>query len=66
MSGLGGFLNRVALLSSGVGIGGFILQQSLYTVEGGHRAVIWDRFSGVQETVKDEGTHFRIPFITVC
>lgn len=64
MSGLGGFLNRVALLSSGVGIGGFILQQSLYTVEGGHRAVIWDRFSGVQETVKDEGTHFRIPFIT--
>lgn len=35
------------------------------TVDGGHRAVIWDRFSGVQPYVMGEGTHFRIPMLQV-
>jgi len=34
-------------------------------VDGGHRAVIWNRFSGgIQDDVVGEGTHFRIPFVS--
>jgi len=29
-------------------------------VDGGERAVIWDRFSGVKDEVVGEGTHFLI------
>ena len=32
-------------------------------VEGGHRAVIFDRFQGVKDDVSDEGTHFLIPWV---
>jgi hypothetical protein len=32
-------------------------------VDGGHRAVIFDRFRGVQEEVVGEGTHFLIPWV---
>ena len=32
-------------------------------VDGGHRAVIFDRFQGVKDTVTDEGTHFLIPWV---
>lgn len=33
------------------------------SVEGGHRAVIFDRFAGVKPDVIGEGTHFLIPLI---
>ena len=36
---------------------------SLYDVKGGTRAVIFDRLSGVKETVMNEGTHFLIPWL---
>lgn len=32
-------------------------------VDAGHRAVIFDRFRGVQDTVAGEGTHFVIPWV---
>jgi prohibitin 1 len=35
----------------------------VFTVDGGHRAVIFDRFSGVKNQVVGEGTHFFIPWI---
>lgn len=41
-------------------IGGLV-KLSLYSVDGGHRAVIWDRFRGVLPTVKGEGLNFKIP-----
>jgi len=34
----------------------------LFNVEGGHRAVMFHRFGGVQDTVKAEGTHLMIPW----
>lgn len=34
----------------------------LYNVDGGERAVIFNRISGVSEHVKGEGTHFRVPW----
>lgn len=32
-------------------------------VDGGHRAVIFDRFSGIKQDVTGEGTHFFIPWV---
>ena len=34
-----------------------------FAVDGGHRAVIFDRISGVSEKVRGEGTHFLIPVV---
>ena len=32
-------------------------------VDGGHRAVMYSRLTGIQEDVKEEGTHFMIPWL---
>ncbi|KAK3392196.1 band 7 family-domain-containing protein [Sordaria brevicollis] len=44
-------------------VGVALLQNSIYDVKGGSRAVIFDRVSGVKETVVNEGTHFLIPWL---
>jgi len=56
---LGGFAQ--VTLGGGILLAG--LDTALYNVDGGHRAVIYDRFSGILDEVKDEGTHFRIPLL---
>eukprot|EP00041_Stephanoeca_diplocostata_P008563 m.126697 g.126697 ORF g.126697 m.126697 type:complete len:273 (+) comp17385_c0_seq1:120-938(+) len=59
----GALFNRLTF--AGLGISGIALlsDQILYDVDGGHRAVIFDKFQGVLTDVRGEGTHFRIPFI---
>ncbi|CAB3998706.1 l(2)37Cc, partial [Paramuricea clavata] len=57
------FLNRIASLGLGVAVVGGVVNTALYNVEGGHRAVIFDRFQGVKDEVTDEGTHFLIPWV---
>jgi len=60
-SGLAGTIAKGALI---VGIGGFLLEQSLYNVDAGHRAVMFDRFrGGIQPKATGEGTHFLIPWV---
>ncbi|PSN40485.1 Protein l(2)37Cc [Blattella germanica] len=39
------------------------LRENPKRVDGGHRAVIFDRFTGVKNQVVGEGTHFFIPWI---
>jgi prohibitin 1 len=56
-------LGAVAKWSLGLGILGVSLSTSLYTVDGGERAVIFDRLAGVKQKVIGEGTHFRIPIV---
>jgi prohibitin 1 len=41
----------------------FFFTVSANLVDGGQRAVIFDRFSGVKKSVVGEGTHLLIPFI---
>ncbi|PHH75501.1 hypothetical protein CDD80_2335 [Ophiocordyceps camponoti-rufipedis] len=41
----------------------FAAQSSLYDVRGGTRAVIFDRLSGVKDSVVNEGTHFLVPWL---
>jgi prohibitin 1 len=56
-------LNNIAKWAVPVAIGGSLVNQSLYDVKGGTRAVIFDRLSGVKDTVVSEGTHFLIPWL---
>ncbi|XP_043287936.1 protein l(2)37Cc [Venturia canescens] len=57
------FFNRIGQLGLGVALTGSVVNSALYNVDGGHRAVIFDRFAGVKNAVVGEGTHFFIPWI---
>ena len=55
-------LTNLARAAIGLGAAASALQSSMYTVDGGTRAIIFDRLQGVQKRVVGEGTHFRIPW----
>ena len=56
-------LNNIARAAVGIGASVSLAQASMYNVDGGHRAVMFDRLRGVQRAVAGEGTHFRIPWL---
>ncbi|KAJ1916816.1 Prohibitin-2, subunit of the prohibitin complex (Phb1p-Phb2p) [Tieghemiomyces parasiticus] len=59
--GPGAFLGGTGLL---LAVGGYaVFNTSLYNVDGGHRAVKYSRFTGIQEQIYNEGTHIRIPWV---
>lgn len=43
--------------------GGIALNNSLFNVDGGHRAIKYTRIGGVGKEIYQEGTHFRIPWL---
>ena len=47
----------------GVALAGAVVNSALFNVDGGHRAVIFDKFVGVKQAVVGEGTHFMIPWV---
>jgi len=51
----------VKLLAAGAA-GIYGLQQSMFTVDGGHRAIIFNRIGGIQDYSLTEGLHFRMPW----
>ncbi|VVT55630.1 uncharacterized protein SAPINGB_P004673 [Magnusiomyces paraingens] len=53
-AGLGGLI--------ALGVGGVVLTSSLYNVDGGHRAILYNRIGGIQPTIYNEGTHIAIPW----
>ena len=53
-------VGRLGLVLAGVG---GVVSTALYNVDGGHRAVIFDRFAGIKKNVSNEGTHFLIPWV---
>jgi len=55
--------NTIGKLGVGVAIAGSVANTALYNVDGGHRAVIFDRFAGILPAVTGEGTHFMIPWV---
>lgn len=67
------FISRMGKSSKGMGAGAGLLAaagalaylgtQSVFTVEGGHRAIIFNRIGGIQpDTIYSEGLHFRLPW----
>merc|ERR1712205_125250 len=45
------------------GAGAYGLYHSFFNVEGGHRAIVYNRFVGIREKTYSEGTHLMIPWI---
>jgi len=71
LSRLGGVLGPAAgstmgrLAGAGVvgtGLVAYGGSSCLFNVEGGHRAVMYHRFGGVQQLIKAEGTHLLVPW----
>lgn len=57
------FLTNLSRAAIGLGGAAAIVNSSLYTVDGGQRAVLFDRFRGILEETVGEGTHFLIPWV---
>jgi len=49
--------------SLGAGLLGTAIYSSTVIVDGGHRAVVFDRFSGISPNTRKEGINFIVPFI---
>merc|ERR1719442_252856 len=49
----------------GLGLGGLgaIGSTCLFDIDGGQRGVVLNMFSGVEDKVRGEGTHFKIPWV---
>jgi len=58
--GPGGLLAGGGLVAALIA-GGFLLNASLFNVDGGHRAIKYTRIHGVKDEVYNEGTHLVIP-----
>ena len=56
-------MNRIATIGGGIAVASMIGKQMLFSVDGGQRALIFDRFSGIKDKIRGEGIHFAIPFI---
>jgi len=55
--------SAVGKVGVGLAIAGSVVNSALFNVDGGFRAVIFDRFTGVKPTVVGEGTHFLVPWV---
>ena len=51
----------VKLLAAGVGAY-YGLQNSMFTVDGGHRSIMFNRIGGIQDYALSEGLHFKLPW----
>jgi len=58
-SGLGAGMAAII----GAALLGLTATQSLYNVDGGFRAVVFNKITGVKQKTYGEGTHFKIPYI---
>jgi prohibitin 2 len=52
----------MAQLLIGGGLAVYGLTNSIFNVEGGHRAIVFNRLMGIKEEVYQEGTHFMLPW----
>lgn len=59
----GGGLGTLLGAALGLGVVGWAGYNSVYTVEGGHRAIIYSRLGGIQTGVKSEGLQFIVPWL---
>jgi len=54
---------NLMLIVGGTALASYAFYDSLFTVQPGHRAVMFSRLSGVKNDIYNEGTHFRIPWL---
>ncbi|KAL6975891.1 Prohibitin-1, subunit of the prohibitin complex (Phb1p-Phb2p) [Sarracenia purpurea var. burkii] len=58
----GGAASALIKLGAVVGLGAYGVANSFYNVDGGHRAIVFNRIVGVKDEVYPEGTHLMIPW----
>ncbi|KAH8502315.1 hypothetical protein POPTR_007G134700v4 [Populus trichocarpa] len=58
----GGAIGTLIKLGVIGGLGLYGAANSLYNVDGGHRAIMFNRIVGVKDKVYPEGTHFMVPW----
>ncbi|EEF44359.1 prohibitin-1, mitochondrial [Ricinus communis] len=58
----GGAASSLIKLSAIGGLVVYAAANSLYNVDGGHRAIMFNRLVGVKDKVYPEGTHFMVPW----
>ncbi|TNV76522.1 hypothetical protein FGO68_gene17087 [Halteria grandinella] len=56
------FFNRVQKVGAAFLIGGLVLTRFVFVVDGGERALKYDKLRGVQNKLYGEGMHFYVPF----
>lgn len=56
------FLNKLQKTGVALMVGGFVLTRFVFVVDGGERALKYDKIRGVQQKIYGEGMHFYIPF----
>lgn len=56
------YLGLTLLITGAVGVA-YAVEESIYNVEGGHAAVMFNKISGVQPIVIGPGTHLKIPIL---
>jgi prohibitin 1 len=61
MSRLNQVFSSIAKVTAGLGIAAAAFSNCIYTVPPGHRAVMFNRVSGVEKTTKGEGAHLMVP-----
>lgn len=54
---------RIGQIGLGAALVGSVVNNALYNVDAGYKAVIFDRFAGVKNLVVGEGTHFFVPWV---
>ncbi|KAH0676448.1 hypothetical protein KY285_024249 [Solanum tuberosum] len=57
------FLKYLAIGAAGISVGAAALSSSLYTVNGGQRVVLFDRFKGIIDDIVGERTHFLVRWV---
>jgi len=56
-------LTVLSRASLGLGAAAFVGSKCLFDVDGGERAVVLNMLKGVEDKVRGEGTHFRVPWL---
>lgn len=59
------FFNRLGQIGFGLTLSGILLTRFTFVVDGGERAVIFNKIRGVQNTIYGEGMHLMIPVLMV-
>ncbi len=59
------FFNRLQKVGVAFMLGGFVLTRFVFVVDGGERALKYDKIRGVRDKIYGEGMHFYIPFFQV-
>ena len=58
----GGMLAAIGTGAAALGAA-YVAYKSMFTVPGGHRAVVWNRLTGMEKEIRSEGLFFVLPFI---